>query len=280
MSPFHDEVFWFMSNLIETVTDGPVQTIRLNRPDKRNALNAPLVQALNDALTALEAKDDVRVGVLTGNGSSFSAGADLAALQAMQEASALENEQDSRRLAELFRHIYRHPKPIIAQVNGHAIGGGCGLAAVCDFSFVAEDAKLGFPEVRIGFVPAIVMVFVERKLGEAAARDLFLRGHLVTAAQASEVGLVSRAVDGRRLEDEVQDLSGELATETSESAMALTKRMMATLPGMGFDEAFDYAVQMNAFARATDDCQAGIAAFLNDEAPPWKEEQTGESVET
>lgn len=260
-----------MSDLIETFTEAQVQTIRLNRPDKRNALNAGLVTALKESLSAAEEAENVRVVVLTGNGSAFSAGADLASLQALRESSPLDNEEDSRHLAELFRQIYQHPKPVIAQVNGHAIGGGCGLAAVCDFSFVAEDAKLGFSEVRIGFVPAIVMVFVRRKLGEAAARDLLLRGRLVTAAQASEVGLVSRAVPTGRLDEEVRDLARELATETSESAVALTKRMLAQLPGMGFEEAMDYAVQMNAFARGTDDCQAGVDAFLNDEDPPWKE---------
>jgi methylglutaconyl-CoA hydratase len=262
-----------MSDLIETATEAQVRTIRLNRPDKRNALNADLVTALREALSAAEAAGDVRVIVLTGNGSVFSAGADLASLQALREASPLENEDDSRHLAGLFRQIYQHPKPVIAQVNGHAIGGGCGLAAVCDFSLVADDAKLGFSEVRIGFVPAIVMVFVQRKLGEAAARDLLLRGRLVTAAQASEVGLVSRAVAGGALDGEVQDLARELATETSESAVALTKRMLAQVPGMGFEEAMDYAVQMNAFARGTDDCKAGVDAFLNDEDPPWKREE-------
>jgi methylglutaconyl-CoA hydratase len=260
-----------MADLVETTTNVQVRTIRLNRPDKRNALNADLVTALKEALAAAETADDVRVVVLTGNGSAFSAGADLASLKSLRDASPLDNEQDSRHLAELFRQIYKHPKPVIAGVNGHAIGGGCGLAAVCDFSFVADDAKLGFSEVRIGFVPAIVMVFVRRKLGEAAARDLLLRGRLVTAAQASEVGLVSRAVAGGRLEEEVYELARELATETSGSAVALTKRMMAQLPGMGFEEAMDYAVQMNAFARGTDDCRAGIDAFLNDEDPPWKQ---------
>ena len=260
-----------MAHLIETTTEAKVRTIRLNRPDKRNALNAELVTALKEVLTAAAKDGDVRAVILTGSGSAFSAGADLASLKSLRDASPLENEQDSRHLAELFRQIYRHPKPVIAQVNGHAIGGGCGLAAVCDFSVVAEDAKLGFSEVRIGFVPAIVMVFVRRKLGEAAARDLLLRGRLVSAAQAAEMGLVSRAVAAQRLDAQVQALAEELATETSESAVALTKRMMAQLPGMGFEEAMDYAVQMNAFARGTEDCQAGIDAFLNDEHPPWKQ---------
>lgn len=260
-----------MSSLLETETKDAIHVIRMDRPEKRNALNAALVTELKAELSDIADATDVRVIILTGNGSSFSAGADLSSLKTLRSAGPLENERDSRHLAELFRQIYLHPKPIIARVNGHAIGGGCGLAAVCDFSFVSEDAKLGFSEVRIGFVPAIVMVFVRRKLGEAAARDLLLRGRLVTAAQASEVGLVSRALPARRLDDEVWDLAHELATETSGSAVALTKRMMAQLPGMGLEEGLDYAIQMNAFARGTQDCQAGIDAFFNDEDPPWRQ---------
>jgi len=259
-----------MSDLIETTTDSQVQTIRLNRPDKRNALNADLVTALKAALEEAEADEDLRTIVLTGAGSAFSAGADLSSLRAMQEAGPMENQQDSRHLAELFQQIYQHPMPVIAKVNGHAIGGGCGLAAVCDFSYAAEGATLGFTEVRIGFVPAIVMVFLRRTLGETQARDLLLRGRLVDATTAAELGLVTRAVPEGALDEAVEDLARELACETSGSAVALTKQMLARVPGMGLDEALDYAVQMNAFARGTDDCQAGIEAFLNDEDPPWK----------
>ena len=258
-----------MSTLLETETDGPIRTLRLNRPDKRNALNAALVTALKEALTAADEEESVRTVVLTGNGSAFSAGADLASLKALQDASPRENERDSRHLAELFRQIYRHPLPIIAQVNGPAIGGGAGLAAVCDLSLAAEDAKIGFSEVRIGFVPAIVMVFVRRKLGETEARDLLLRGRLVDGREAADLSLVTRAVPADRLADEAQALADELATTTSGTAVALTKRMLAQVPGMGLEEALDYAVQMNAFARSTADCQAGIEAFLNDEDPPW-----------
>ncbi len=261
-----------MTDLLDTETDGRVRTLRLNRPDKRNALNAALVTALKEALTEAEGAGDVRAVRLTANGSAFSAGADLASLRELRAASPMENEQDSRRLAELFQQIYLHPLPIIAEVNGPAIGGGCGLAAVCDFSVVANDATLGFSEVRIGFVPAIVMVFVRRKLGEAAARDLLLRGRLIGAEEASEMGLVTRTVASKQLAAEGMALAQEISTETSGSAVALTKRMMAQVPGTGLEEALDYAVQMNAFARGTDDCRAGIDAFLNDEEPPWKTE--------
>jgi methylglutaconyl-CoA hydratase len=260
-----------MASLVDTTTRGAVCTITMQRPEKRNALNADLVSALQDALAAAD-REGIRAVVLTGAGSAFSAGADLSDLRAMRTASPLENEEDSRHLATLFRQIYRHPKPIIAKVNGHAIGGGCGLAAVCDFSVAAAGAKVGFTEVRIGFVPAIVMVFVRRKLGETAARDLLLRGRLLSAADAVDEGLFTAVVEEGQLDKRVEARAEELATETSGSAVTLTKRMMAQLPGMGLEESLEYAVQMNAFARGTDDCQAGIEAFLNDEAPPWSDD--------
>lgn len=260
-----------MPDLVKTSTDGPVHTLCLNRPDKRNALNENLVSALQEALTSAADRSESRVVVLTGAGESFSAGADLASLRAMRDAGPMTNQQDSRHLADLFRQIYQHSMPVIAKVNGHAMGGGCGLAAVCDFSYAAEGAKLGFTEVRLGFVPAIVMVFLRRKLGETEARDLLLRGQLVDADDAAERGLVTRALPEEALGEAVDDLAAELARETSGSAVALTKQMLARVPGMGLDEALDYAVQMNAFARGTDDCQAGVAAFLNGESPPWKQ---------
>ena len=266
-----------MADLLRRSIDGPVATLTLNRPDKRNALNAALVTALRDALAEIAEDDAVRAVVLTGAGDVFSAGADLAALKALQTASPLENQDDSAHLAGLFEAIYRHPKPVIAKINGHAIAGGCGLAAVCDFSLAAEPAKLGFTEVRIGFVPAIVSVFVVRKLGEAAARDLLLRGRLIEAPAAAEMGLITQSMPPDELDAAVDDLAHELATETSGSAVRLTKNLLADLPGMGFREAIDHAVTINAFARGTDDCQAGIAAFLNKEDPPWKQEGDSEN---
>ncbi|MEM8601903.1 MAG: enoyl-CoA hydratase-related protein, partial [Bacteroidota bacterium] len=180
------------------------------------------------------------------------------------------NLADSARLGRLFDALYQHPKPVIAKVNGHAIAGGCGLAAVCDVSVVADHAKLGFTEVRIGFVPALVAVFVRRKLGEAAARDLMLRGHLIDAAEASRIGLVTRAVPAADLDAAVDALAHEIATRTSGTAVALTKRLLAAVPGMGWEEALSYATNLNALARSTDDCQAGIAAFLDKIDPPWR----------
>lgn len=259
-----------MSDLLLRHRDGPVLTLTLNRPDKRNALNADLVGALKEALAKAATDEALRVIVLTGAGKVFSAGADLAALEVLQTASAEDNLADSQHLADLFAAIYLHPKPIIAKVNGHAIAGGCGLAAVCDVALVADHAKLGFTEVRIGFVPAIVSVFVLRKLGEAAARDLLLRGHLISADEAATMGLVTRALPADDLDAATDALARELATETSASAVALTKRLLADVPGMGLGEALGHAVQLNALARGTDDCKAGIAAFLGKTDPPWR----------
>ncbi|ARA92187.1 methylglutaconyl-CoA hydratase [Rhodothermaceae bacterium RA] len=268
-------------DLLYDVT-GRVATITLNRPDKRNALNASLVASCRAALDEAAADDRVRVVVLAAAGKVFSAGADLAALEAMQTASALDNLADSQRLAELFARIYLHPKPVIARVHGHALAGGCGLAAVCDVAVAAEPARFGFTEVRIGFVPAIVMVFVRRKLGEAAARDLLLRGHLIPAREAARIGLITRCVAEDELDAVVGQTAEEIASQTSASAVRLTKQMLAQMPGMGLQEALAYAVQMNAFARGTEDCQAGIAAFLQDTLPPWRrpEETRGPSGHT
>lgn len=256
--------------MLQSSQSGPVLTLTLDRPEKRNALSADLVDALTEALAEAGRDHGVRVVVLTGTGRAFSAGADLDALRALQSASAEANLADSERLARLFGTIYTLPKPVVAKVQGHAIAGGCGLAAVCDFSLVADEAKLGFTETRIGFVPAIVSVFVVRKLGEAAARDLLLRGRLIDAAEAARIGLVTRAVAPSHLDAETDALCHELATETSASAVALTKRLLADVHTMGLAEGLSYAAHLNALARATDDCHAGVAAFLDKTDPPWK----------
>lgn len=259
-----------MTDTVRVEKKDRVSTLTLNRPEKRNALNARVVHDLSAALDEVAADDGIRVVVLTGAGKAFSAGADLAALQALGKASATENLADSERLARLYKQIYTHPKPVIAKINGHAIAGGCGLAAVCDFSVAAQGAKLGFTEVRIGFVPAIVSVFVLRKVGETAARDILLRGSLIEAEEAARIGLITRAIAADQLDAMVEALARELASETSGTAVMLTKRLLANVPGMGLDEALSYAVQLNTLARGTADCRAGIASFLNKTDPPWK----------
>ncbi len=256
--------------MLDVSRSGPVLTLTLARPETRNALSADLVAALTDALGEAATDDSVRVVVLAGAGSVFSAGADLAALKALRDASFEDNLADSERLGRLFEAILRHPKPVVARVHGHAIAGGCGLAAACDFSLAAHSATLGFSEVRIGFVPALVATFVTRKVGETAARDLFLRGHRVDAEEAARIGLVTRCVPDDRLDAELDALCQELATETSASAVALTKALLADLPGRSLSESLQLAAALNARARATADCRAGVDAFLNKTPAPWK----------
>ncbi len=259
-----------MEQLVEYNVRGRVATLTMNRPDKRNALNAELVAGLSEALAEAGRDDAVRAVILTGAGPVFSAGADLADLQRLQAASLEQNRADSRRLADLFVQIYTHPKAVIARINGHAIAGGCGLAAVCDLSIASADARLGFTEVRIGFIPAIVSVFILRKIGEAPARDLFLTGRQINAGEAAGIGLISQAVQPENLDAAVGEIADQIAHEVSPTAIRLTKELLAAVPGMTLHEAVQHAVEINAQARATDDCRAGIASFLSNTAPPWQ----------
>lgn len=259
-----------MEDVVRLEIQDGIATVTLYRPEKRNALNREVIDTLQRFLDNLAENEDVRVIVLTGAGKVFCAGADLADLQNLQSATPEENLSDSHRLARLYERIYFHPKPVIAKVNGHAIAGGCGLAVACDITVSVSDARFGFTEVRIGFVPAIVSVFILRKIRETIARELLLRGNLITADEAFSAGLVSRVVPPEKLDASVDTLAREICTETSGTAVALTKRLLGRISSMGLEEALTYAEEMNAFARLTADCQAGISAFLERRDPPWR----------
>ncbi len=247
-----------------------VAYIELNRPERRNALNQDLVRGLRESLDRAQEDKSVRVVVLTGAGSAFSSGADLKELQAMQSASIADNRRDSAALAAMFKKLVSISKPVVARINGHAIGGGCGLAVACDISIATEEARLGFTEVRIGFVPSIVAGFVLRRVGEAIGRELLLTGEVITAEEAARIGLITRAVPDGTLDEEVDRLVGGLVRDTSGTAIALTKRLLRALPGMSITEALRHGASLNAIARGTPECRAGIAAFLNKEAFPWQ----------
>jgi methylglutaconyl-CoA hydratase len=246
-----------------------VATITLNRPDKRNAFNEGLVSELRDALVMAEKAKNVKVIRLKANGQVFSAGADLAYLQKMQSYSKEQNIADSTELAALFKYIYTHPKIIVAQIEGHAIAGGCGLATLCDFSFAVPEANFGYSEVKIGFIPAIVMVFLLRKIGEGKARELLLSGKLINASEAKEIGLINAVVGPDKIEDEVSNFIQKLCVECSQEAIALTKSMIAQVQQQTVDEALQYAAEMNALARTTEDCKKGISSFLTREKLVW-----------
>jgi methylglutaconyl-CoA hydratase len=246
-----------------------VATLRLNRPEKRNALNAALVTALTEAVLQAGEDPSVKVVVLTGTGKAFSAGADLAALQALATGTFEDNLRDSQILADLFESIYHLGKPIIARVNGHAIAGGCGLAAVCDFVVAQDDAKLGFTEVRIGFVPAIISVYLRERLPDSVLRGPLLTGRLFSAAEAASMKLVTRVVAPEDLDSEVAALARTLAREASGGAIAATKGLLRAPHADTHSKALADAVLLNAKARGTEACRAGVRAFLEKTPYPW-----------
>ena len=243
--------------------------IILDRPEKRNALNAEFVSELIAALVDFEMNEQVKIIILRANGEVFSAGADLKYLQDLQQNTYEENIADSRLLANLFRKIYELKKVVIAEVQGHAIAGGCGLISVCDFVFAVNEAKFGYTEVRIGFVPAIVMVFLLRKLGEIRGKELLLSGSLVSAETAMEFGLINKVIDKKDLSAFVENYALDLARNNSANSMAVTKRLIGQVQSMTLDEALKVATEANATVRNSEDCKRGIAAFLNGEQIFW-----------
>jgi methylglutaconyl-CoA hydratase len=254
---------------IDFTINNRVGYITLNRPDKRNALSFELIRELKEAFYNAERDDAVKVIVLRAHGEVFCAGADLAYLQQLQEFSYEQNLADSNHLKDLFFQIYTLQKVVIAQVQGHALAGGCGLATVCDFTFSVPEAKFGYTEVKIGFIPAIVMVFLLRKIGEAKAKQLLLSGDPVRAEDALHFGLINKIVSKEKLEDEVNAFANTLITTNSAHAMQLTKQMIAQVQSMPLEEALTFASSMNAQARASTDCKRGIFSFLNKEKIAW-----------
>src|SRR5579864_6153474 len=184
-------------------------TITLNRPDKRNSINTQMIADLQSALDAVEITH-ARVVILTGAGKSFCAGMDLSMLQAIATQSPSENQEDSRRMAKMFRRIWSYSKPLIAAVNGHALAGGCGIATLCDFTLAVPEAKFGYTEVKIGFLPAIVSVFLTRQIGDKQARNLLLTGRLVDAAEALSLGLITEIVPHESLMQRAHELADVL----------------------------------------------------------------------
>lgn len=243
--------------------------ITLDRPDKRNALSPEMVTQLKNAVDQAEDDPECKVVVLAANGEAFCAGADLAYIKSLQNNSYKENLADSRHLMELFIKIYRSSKVYISRVQGHALAGGCGLASVCDFSFTVPEAKFGYTEVKIGFIPAIVMVFLLRKIGEGKAKELLFTGEIVEADRALAFGLINAILPSEQLNSYVHTFAMKLCGETSAESLARTKQMIARVQDLPLEEALNYAAAQNAEARDGADCKRGIAAFLNKEKISW-----------
>ena len=243
--------------------------ITLNRPEKRNALNADVVTELKNAFEYAENDEDCKVIVLRAAGEVFCAGADLTYIQELQGYGYTDNLEDSTHLMQLFHQIYTLKKVVIGEVQGHAIAGGCGLAAICDITFAVPEAKFGYTEVKIGFLPAIVSVFLLRKIGEARTKQLLLSGDVVSAQTAQDMGLLTFIAPKEELADQVNAYAQRLCRENSAQSMEVTKEMLAVLPEMDLQDSLRYAAQRNAEMRGSEDCRRGIAAFLNKERIGW-----------
>lgn len=241
--------------------DGGVLSLRLDRPEKRNALSAALIEALHGAFEAADLDPEVRVIVLTGAGPDFCAGADLEELLASADASPEANEAAALRLGALFGRMRGIPKPVMAVVRGRALAGGAGLMTACDVVLAGEGAQVGYPEVLRGFVPAMVMTMLRRAAGEKAALDLVLTGRLLRAEEARAIGLVSRVVPDGALEQAADELARILATAPA-SALALTKQLFYQLDGQPFEQGIALGARVNALARQTPDFRQAIGRFL------------------
>ncbi len=248
--------------LVVCETRGGVATLTLNRPHKRNALSSGLVAELSEALARAAADPEVRVVALRGAGPDFCAGADLSEIAASQQEGPEVGLADARRLGKVFVRIRSMERPVVALVRGRALGGGCGLASACDIVLAHEGAIFGYPEVHLGFVPALVMAALRRKVGEAAALELVMRGHRIGAAEAVALGLVTRVLPGDDFDAAADGYLGELASRPA-TAIALAKRLFHGLDGVAFEDAIARGAEINAMARLTEDCRAGVRRFMD-----------------
>lgn len=290
-------------NTLQLDFEDRVATLTLNRPAKRNAISPEMVEELPAALDEIE-RSAAQVAILTGAGKAFCSGMDLEALRAL--AAEIRNLQkpaeppaegvadvavrvlkgdteagipappepaeialkSSRRMVRMFRRLYDFPKPVIAAVNGHALAGGCGLATLCDFTLAVPEAKFGYTEVRIGFLPAIVSVFLTRQVGEKRAREVMLGSQIFDAAEAHRLGLVTEVVPAAKLMERTRELAAQLG-DYSPTGLIYTKRFLTDLHKSELDRELELAIQENARIRSTPDFYEGLTAFLEKRKPVW-----------
>jgi len=252
---------------IQVAYEARIATITLSRPEKRNAISFELIDDLLRALDEIS-KSDAAVLIITGAGKAFCSGMDLDNLKALLGRSPEQNLEDSRAMVRLFRSLYEFPKVTIAAVNGAAIAGGTGLALLCDFTLAVPEAKFGYTEVRIGFVPAIVSTFLLRQVGEKQARDLLLTGRLFGADEALRLGLINEVVAPEELMARAHKQAA-LLLENSLASLRATKQLLTDHARGELDTQIESAVQENAAIRQTADFREGISSFLEKRKPVW-----------
>jgi methylglutaconyl-CoA hydratase len=250
-----------------THNEGGIETITINRPEKRNALNGLLISELSDALKRAE-QGDCEVVILTGAGSAFCAGLDLDEMATMSARTEQERQDSSRDVGHLLRTLYNFSRPTIAAINGPAIAGGMALATFCDFTLSIPDAKLGYTEVRVGFIPAIVAHFLMRQIGEKKTRELLLTGRIIKAQEAVDLGLITRIVPEKDLIEESKKLAACLMRNSPEALRAL-KKILSLHSADRLNEELEVAIMANARQRGTEDLHEGVRAFLERRDPVW-----------
>lgn len=248
-------------------TAGEVATITLNRPDKRNAISARMIEELVVVLNELET-GNARVGIITGAGKAFCAGMDLDGLRSLAAQTPEENVEDSRRMAKMFYRIFSFPKPLIAAVNGPAIAGGCGIATLADFTLAVPEAKFGYTEVKIGFIPALVSVFLRRQVGDKVTRDLLLSARIVESAEAHRLGLVTEIVAPESLMERARAIAANIVA-ASPTSVRRTKRLLLRSGEAQLQTEIENAIHENADIRSTEDFREGLTSFLEKRPPKW-----------
>ena len=255
---------------IEVVQDGPVLTVALNRPAVHNALTPTMVQELTAVFQTIPNREEVRVVVLTGNGRSFCAGADLSFMRAAADYTFAENVQDGEGIFDLMLMVDQCPKPVIGRVNGAAIGGGVGLVSCCDIVVAVDRAKFGFSEARLGIVPAVISPFVLARIGVRNGRELFLTGERFDAAQARQIGLVNHVVAEEDLDTAVNERIEQLL-QAAPGAQAAAKELIRQVSYQPKEAMRDYTASLIARLRDSDEGREGMSAFLQKRKPWWQE---------
>ena len=251
-------------------TEDRVAVVTLNRPERRNSLDDVMIREVTEVFALINRSTTTRSVILTGNGASFCAGMDLDYLQRFSAKGEPENLEDAKNLSRMLQAVHTLKKPVIAAVNGPALGGGCGLAAACDFVFAAkETAKIGAPEVRLGFLPAVILIYLVKRMGASRAREFVLMGAVLTPDDAKDKGLVTEVVSQDLLMGKAMEFAQSLATTTSPSSISLTKELFARMDEMSTKDAMEYAASLNALTRKTDDFKKGVESFLKKEKLSW-----------
>jgi methylglutaconyl-CoA hydratase len=255
-------------NALKLSLEGATALLALNRPEKRNALSPELIEELLAALDAIEAEDAIRVLIVTGEGPAFCSGMDLEYLKGLAGQTDEQNRADAQRTTRMFRRLWSFPKPLIAAVNGAAMAGGCGIATLADFTLAAEEAKFGYTEVRVGFMPALISAFLQMQVGEKIARDLLLSGRIFGAAEAKTLGLVTQIVPAAQLLGTARELAASLAAN-SPGALRTTKRLLVKCSEDELSRRLQLGIDESVAIRKTADFREGLAAFLEKRKPKW-----------